>query len=94
LLSTSPQIETLTTGTMTAYDGADRFYFTKDATMRFYYLDLITNRIFGAGIAPITAAGTATIGNRMEIFETEDGLKYLWANRHSNADNFRVFLHW
>jgi len=94
LLSTSPQIETLSTGTMTSYDGADRLYFTKDATMRFYYIDLVSNRIFGAGIAPVIAAGAATIGNRMEILETKDGIKYLWVNRHSNADNFRTLIHW
>lgn len=93
-MTISPQIETLTTGTMTAYDGKDRFYFTKDNTMRFYYLDLITRRIFGAGQPMNPGAGTAIIGNRMEILETKDGLKYLWVNRHTAPDNYRAFLHW
>lgn len=91
LLSTSPQIETLTTGSMYAYDGGDRYYFTKDITLRVYYLDLNTHEIHGAGIMPYLA-GTAILGNRMEIFETEDGLKYLWVNRHSNLDCFRQLL--
>lgn len=92
-ITTSPQIETLTTGTMTAYDGADRIYFTKDNTMRFYYLDLLTYRIWGAGMAPVPGIGSPIIGNRMEIFESPDRVKFLWVNRHSNQDNYRCLLH-
>lgn len=91
VMSITPQIETLTTGSMFAYDGGDRFYFTKDVTLRLYYLDLITNEIHGAGVMPYLA-GTAIIGNRMEIFETADRLKYLWVNRHSFQDCFRQLL--
>ena len=36
--------------------------------------------------------GTAIVGNRMEIFETEDGLKYLWLNRHSFQECFKQLL--
>ena len=89
--SISPQIETLTAGSMYAYDGVDRIYFTKEATQRLYYLDIVTNQIHGAGFYPYLA-GTATIGNRMEIFSTIDGLKYLWLNRHSNLECFRELL--
>lgn len=87
----SPQSETLTTGSMYTYDGQDRIYFTKEATLRCYYLDVNTNMIHGAGIYPYIA-GTAVIGNRMEIFETPDHLKYLWLNRHSAAECFRCLL--
>jgi hypothetical protein len=93
LMPITPQIETLSTGSMYAYDGIDRLYFTKEATLRMYYLDLVTNTVNGAGIIPYVA-GTATIGNRMEIFTTEDGLKYLWVNRHSATDCFRSLLFW
>jgi hypothetical protein len=87
----SPQSETLTTGSMYTYDGKDRIYFTKENTMRCYYLDINTNMIHGAGMYPY-AAGTAIIGNRMEIFETPDHLKYIWLNRHSNTECFRCLL--
>jgi cob(I)alamin adenosyltransferase len=91
LMHYAPIMETLTTGTMYAYDGGDRLYFTKDVTMRVYYLDLITNWVHGAGYYPYSA-GTAIIGNRMEILQTADGLNYLWINRHSGAECFRQLL--
>ena len=91
LLAITPQIETLTTGSMYAYDGGDRFYFTKEVTQRVYYIDINTSTIHGAGIYPYTA-GAAILGNRMEIFTTSDGLKYLWLNRHSNLECFRCLL--
>jgi len=83
--------ETLTTGSQYAYDGGNRLYFTKEVTNRMYYLDVNTNTIHGAGMYPYTA-GTATLGNRMEIFETADGLKYLWINRQFFAECFRQLL--
>lgn len=91
LLSITPQIETLAAGSMYAYDGADRLYFTKDVTQRCYYLDILANTLHGAGIYPY-AAGAVHVGNRMEIFKTIDGLKYLWLNRHSNQECFRQLL--
>ncbi len=90
-MTTSPQSETLTTGSMYAYDGKDRLYYTKEATLRCYYVDLSTMRIEGAGTMPYIA-GTAILGNRMEVFETKDGLKYLWYNRHSFADCARQLI--
>jgi hypothetical protein len=63
-----------------AYDGADRIYFTVQVTQRMYYLDIEKNVIHPAGMYPYVA-GTAIVGNRMEIFTTPDGLKYLWLNR-------------
>ena len=91
MLPTTPQTETLTTGSMYAYDGQDRLYFTKEATQRLYYIDLTTNTIHGAGMYPY-AAPTALLGNRMEIFQTSDGLKYLWLNRETNLECFRQLL--
>lgn len=91
LFQNSPGFETLTTGSMYAYDGGDRIYYTKDITQRLYYLDLDKNIVHGAGMFPYTA-GTAITGNRMEIFSTADGLKYLWLNRHANVECFRQLL--
>lgn len=91
VMYTIPITETLGSGSQYAYDQNDRLYFTKDVTMRMYYLDLTTNTIHGAGIMPYTA-GTVGIGNRMEIFQTIDGLKYLWINRQIQQDCFRQLL--
>ena len=91
LMPITPQIETLSTGSMYTYDGKDRFYFTKEVTQRVYYIDINTNTVHGAGMYPY-AAGTAISGNRMEIYTTPDGLKYLWLNRHSNTECFRQLL--
>jgi hypothetical protein len=86
-----PITETLGPGSMYAYDGANRIYFTKDVTQRCYYLDVNTQWIHGAGVVPYTA-GTAGIGNKMEIFTTVDGLKYMWINRQQQQEHFRQLL--
>lgn len=91
LIANTPQAETLTTGSMYAYDGENRIYFTKDVTQRLFYWDVRHNRIHGAGLYPY-AAGATIIGNRMEVFTTVDGLKFLWINRHSNLECFRQLL--
>jgi hypothetical protein len=93
VINTSPLSETLTTGTMTAYDGGDRIYFHKDATQRVMSLNVVTGKISGASMYPY-AAPTAVIGNRMEVFTTKDGLKYLWLNRASFAECFRCLCFW
>ncbi len=91
IMSISPQIETLTTGSNYAYDGYDRIYFTKDNTQRIYYIDLNTNWLHGSGQYPYLAP-TAVIGNRMEIIETSEGLRYLWINRASAVECFKQLL--
>ena len=95
MISTTPQTETLGGSSQYAYDGNDRIYFSKDLTQRCYYLDLNKYTIHGAGIFPYVASTTNTglgIGNRMEIFETPDHLKYLWINRQVGAECFRCLL--
>jgi hypothetical protein len=93
VINTAPLTETLSTGTMTAYDGGDRIYFHKDATQRVMYLDVVTGKVNGGSMYPYVAP-TAIIGNRMEIFTTKDGLKYLWLNRASFQECFRCLLFW
>jgi hypothetical protein len=90
---TSPLTETLTTGTMTAYDGMDNIFFHKDATQRVMSLNVVTGKVNGGSMYPYVAP-TAVIGNRMEIFTTKDGLKYLWLNRSSFQECFRCLIFW
>lgn len=89
----SPFSETLGSGSMYAYDQTDRLYFTKDITQRIYYFDVNTNIIQGSGVVPYVA-GTAGIGNKMEIFLTVDGLKYIWINRQQQQEHFRSLIFW
>lgn len=89
--SITPNTEILGSGSMYAYDGVDRIYFTRDVTNRCYYIDLTTNIVYGAGLFPYVA-GTAGVGNRMEIFTTEDGLKYLFVNRQGQVETFRQLV--
>jgi hypothetical protein len=92
-INTAPLTETLTSGSMTAYDGGNRIYFHKDGTQRVMYLDIVTGKVHGGSMYPY-AAPTAIIGNRMEIITTRDGLKYLWLNRASFQECFRCLLFW
>jgi hypothetical protein len=89
----TPQTVTLTFGSMFVYDGADTYFFTKDATGRVYSLDLQTFQVNGETTTPY-AHGTALIGNRMEIVTTADGLKYLYIMRHSGAEMWRTLRFW
>jgi hypothetical protein len=89
--SYTPNTETLGAGSMYAYDGVDRIYFTKDVTNRCYYIDLTTDMIYGAGLFPYVA-GTAGVGNRMEVFTTVDGLKYLFVGRQGAVETFRQLV--
>jgi hypothetical protein len=93
VVNTAPLSETLSTGSMTAYDGGDRIYFHKDNTQRVMSLDVVTGKINGASMYPY-AAPTAVLGNRMEVFTTKDGLKYIWLNRASFQECFRCLAFW
>ena len=92
-LYTVPFVETLGSGSMYAYDGTDRLYFTKDVTNRVYYLDLNSLTVQASGLFPYLA-GTAGVGNKMEIFTTSDGLQYLWLNRQGAVEAFRALIFW
>jgi hypothetical protein len=78
---------------MYIYDNEDRIYFQKDATGRVMYYDLVKNTVENSSTIPY-GMSTAIIGSRMEITETEDGLKYLYINRHSAQEWWRVLLFW
>lgn len=89
----TPQTVTLTTGSMFVYDGADTYFFTKDATGRVYSLDLQTFQVNGETTTPY-AQGNAILGSRMEIVTTADGLKYLYIMRHNGQEMWRTLRFW
>jgi hypothetical protein len=88
-----PTTTTLTTGSMYAYDGVDSLVFTKDATGRIYDMNLNTFEINASGTTPYVHH-TAIIGNRMEIIQTADGLKYLYIMRHTGREVWRTLKFW
>lgn len=93
VLFVTPQSETMTTGTMWAYDGGDKIYFTVNSTGRVECLDVVTHHVDGCGQIPY-AMGTAIIGNRMEILKTVDGIYYLYIMRNSGQEFFRTMVFW
>jgi hypothetical protein len=89
-----PNIQTtFTTGTMSCYDDGDVIYITKDATGRVYKFNYIDKTLIPSSTTPY-AHSTATIGNRMSIIKTEDGLKYLYIMRHSGQELWRTLVFW
>ena len=93
-MSYFPQTETMTTGAMYCYDGDDRIYFLQGITTlaKLMYYDLVKNIVVPASQPPY-GMGAAISGNRMEIIETEDGLKYLYLMRHSGTEMWRTLLY-
>jgi hypothetical protein len=86
-----PLTELLSTGTMYCYDGINRIYFTTNSTGRIFSLDVTNFQVSPAGMTPF-AHGTALLGNRMEIFDTADGLSYLWIMRQTGQEVWRTLL--
>jgi hypothetical protein len=89
----SPQSELLTLGSMYAYDGVDRVYINVNVTNRICYFDLSTRQVVNSGTIPY-GHSTAILGNRMEIVDTADGLKFLYVMRESGQEMFRTLLFW
>lgn len=88
-----PQTEILTTGSMYAYDGDDHVYIQRDSTNRVFSLDVVRQTVNGSGIIPY-GMSTAVIGNRMEVVESEDGIKFLYIMRHSATEMWRTLIFW
>ena len=91
LMSYFPNSETFTTGTMYCYDGKDRIYVWNGTLNKLLYYDIVKNEMYCAGTPPY-GMSTAYSGNRMEIIETEDGLKYLYLMRHTGTEMWRLLL--
>ena len=90
-ITTFPNFETFTTGSMYAYDGEDKIYITKESTGKIMYYDIVKNIIVNVGIIPY-GMGAAIIGNRMEIKKIENGDKWLFIMRHSGQEMWRLKL--
>jgi hypothetical protein len=89
----SPQWEALTLGSMYAYDGVNRVYININVANRICYFDLNTREVVNSGTIPY-GHSTAILGNRMEIVDTADGLKFLYVMRESGQEMFRTLLFW
>ena len=83
----------LNTGSMYAYDGTNRIYVNINALNGLEYFDLNTREFVNSGTIPY-GHSTAILGNRMEIVDTADGLKFLYVMRHSGQEMFRTLLFW
>ena len=94
-ISYFPQTETMTTGASYCYDGVDRIYFVQGitTTAKVMYYDLVKNIVVPSSQFPY-GMGAAVSGNRMEIIETDDGLKYLYLMRNTGTEMWRTLLYW
>ncbi|MEI6054195.1 MAG: hypothetical protein WCQ49_02375 [Candidatus Saccharibacteria bacterium] len=96
-MSYFPQFETMTTGAMYCYDGADRIYIHLSTTLgmsgRLMYYDLVKNIMVPSTTIPY-GHSTLVSGNRMEIIQTVDGLKYLYVMRQSAQEMWRILIYW
>ena len=81
------------TGTMYAYDNLDSYYFTIAATGRIYRLNIPTMFVEAAGLTPYVHS-TAVSRSGMQVLTTEDGLKYLYIQRHSGQEMWRTLKFW
>ena len=91
-LTFGPNSETFTTGSMYTYDGDYKIYLQKE-TGRVMALDVRTNQIENYGTIPY-GHSTLVIGNRMEVVETVDGLKFLYVMRSSGTEMWRILSWW
>jgi hypothetical protein len=91
VLNQKPNSETFTSGTITAYDGDDRIYIQRDITGRVLYYDFSDNNLYSYNNIPYSMS-TATLGNKMSILKTEDGLKFLYIPRHTGTEFWRSLL--
>lgn len=94
-MAMAPQSELLTIATQWCYDNKDRIYFSNAAvsSSRIGYIDLITLEVIPSGQTPY-AHGAGVQGNRMDIVETVDGLKYLYLMRQTGAEYWRTLIFW
>jgi hypothetical protein len=84
-----PDGQQQTLGTYWAYDNHDIIYYHVGG--RTYSINLSTKEVNGSGQIPY-GHGTAIQGNRMEVLETIDGLKFLYIMRHAGSEFWRTLL--
>jgi hypothetical protein len=80
-------------GTMYAYDNADSYFFTIAATGRISELKLTNMTVESAGITPYVHS-TALARSGMQVVTTDDGLKYIYIQRHTGFDFWRTLKFW
>jgi hypothetical protein len=85
------QTELFSTGTQYCFDGKNRVYINPNGTQRILYYDIAQNKIMPFTYFPDTQ-GTAIIGNRMEIISGENGEQFLYLNRQSTINFYRILL--
>jgi hypothetical protein len=95
-VSSSPRINGtvgFSAGTMFTYDGNDKIIINQGVTSRLYEYDIKKGKFNSFGVTPYNQSN-AIFGNRIEIIETEDGLKYLYIMRHTGQELWRTLLFW
>lgn len=85
--------EAQTTGSMFCYDAKNRIYGTVTTSGRLFYYDILTNNCHAFGTIPHNM-GTGTQGNRLEMVQTEDGLKFLYIMRHTGQEMWRTLINY
>ena len=85
--------DTFGPGTVGTYDGDDRLYLQKNVTNRFVYMDVNTEEVVPWGQAPNPSTpATILAGNKCEVVESEDGIKYLYFQKNETVEMFRALL--
>lgn len=87
-----PNSDTFTTGAMYAYDGHYTIILQKETGVIFSY-DVRTNIMSNCGTIPY-GHSTLRLCNRMEVVETDDGLRYLYVMRSNSNEMWRTLLYW
>lgn len=82
-----------TSGSMFAYDGADTLFYTIGTTGRIHAINMLTLEHESAGITPY-AHGSALTRGGMQVVTTDDGLKYIYIQRHSGQEMWRTLKFW
>lgn len=90
-----PQGEIEVLGSQYAYDTGDYIYWTPSGAQgtRVFRININTLNVEPSGQHPY-ANGAGLAGNRMEIIETEDHLKYLYLMRATGSEWWRTLLFW
>jgi len=78
---------------MFAYDGNDTYYMNLTGNNRIYALNILTGQLDSAGTMPY-AHSTAIGRQGMAVVTTDDGLKYIYIQRHSGQEMWRTLKFW
>jgi hypothetical protein len=90
----SPQNEAFAAGSSYTYDGANALYLSRSAVgapIRILKYDIDKNTIRGAMTTTILQ-GTAHVGNFLEVVETTDGIKFIYALQNTGTIMTRAMI--